>query len=79
MSVLWGPGGWLIGFGLGLIGAWYYRRKTRALENTLLRKRIELNKLKAEHKFWRGLSPTIAGTEGEQAEHGTAEPDDRDA
>ena len=79
VSVLWGPGGWLIGFGLGLIGAWYYRRKTRALENTLLRKRIELNKLKAEHKFWRGLSPTIAGTKGEQAEHGTAEPDDRDA
>lgn len=47
-GLLWGPGGWLIGLGLGLIGAWYYRREARTLEETLKRKRGEVNKLKAE-------------------------------
>jgi hypothetical protein len=47
-GLLWGPGGWLIGLGLGLIGAWYYRQEVRALEDTLKRKRGEVNRLKAE-------------------------------
>jgi hypothetical protein len=48
VSVLWGPGGWLIGFGLGLIGAWYYRREDRTGGDVLKGKRGEGNRPKAE-------------------------------
>jgi hypothetical protein len=55
MSVLWGPGGWLVALALGLTGTWYYRREARALENTLKRKRAEVNKLKAERNQRTGM------------------------
>ena len=45
-GLLWGPGGWLISLGLGLMGALYYRREAQALEDTLKRKRRDMNRLK---------------------------------
>jgi len=75
VSVLWGPGGWLIGLGLGLIGAWYYRREVRALEETLKRKRGEVNRLKAE----RNQNTGMRSRSGTQRSSRRSDSDRRDA
>jgi hypothetical protein len=55
VSVLWGPGGWLVALALGLTGTWYYRREARTLEDILKRKTAEVNKLKAERNQRTGM------------------------
>jgi hypothetical protein len=48
VSVLWGPGGWLVALALGLTGTWYYRREDRTGGDTLKRKSGEMDRRKAE-------------------------------
>ena len=75
LDLLWGPGSWLVALALGLTGTWYYRRKTRALENTLKRKRAEVNKLKAE----RNQNTGMRSRGGSQRSSSRTDTDRRDA
>jgi hypothetical protein len=48
VTVLWGPGGWLVALALGLTGTWYYCREDRTGGDVLKGKRGEGNRPKAE-------------------------------